>query len=106
MLEDIRALLAASEGDAARPSLDQIEDTLTTGYARALQLEAERWRLERRVGEVAARIAGGGAGVGETEELASLARCSSKMDEDLGVLRRALRDLRDRASAIRAAQPA
>jgi hypothetical protein len=106
LLEDIRALLVASEADAARPSLDEIEDTLTVGYARALQLEAERWRLERRVGEVAARIADGDAARSETEELACLTRRVSKTDEDLGILRRALRDLRDRASAIRAAQPA
>jgi hypothetical protein len=103
MLENIRTLLAASEKDVAAPSLAEIEDTLTAGYAEALQLEAERWRLERRVGEVASRMAGGEAGADETEELASLARRMSETDTDLGVLRRALRDLRDRASALRAA---
>ena len=44
LLDRISALLGDSTGD-----LDTIEHTLTDGYARALALEAERWRLERRV---------------------------------------------------------
>ena len=48
MQEQIEELLSA---DA--PTLARMEDTLTEGYARALALEAERWRLERRIGEVA-----------------------------------------------------
>jgi phage shock protein A len=30
---------------------ERVEDTLTTGYARALELETRRARLERRIGE-------------------------------------------------------
>ena len=48
MLEQIEELLGAEE-----PTLARMEDTLTEGYAQALALEAERWRLERRIGEVA-----------------------------------------------------
>jgi len=45
--DDIRSLLEApSSGDDA-PSLDHIEHMLTEGYARALALEADRWRVER-----------------------------------------------------------
>ena len=43
---------------ASAPTLARLEDTLTEGYARALALEAERWRLERRIGEVARTVAG------------------------------------------------
>lgn len=42
MLEQIEELLGAEE-----PTLARMEDTLTEGYAQALALEAERWRLER-----------------------------------------------------------
>jgi hypothetical protein len=48
--EALAALLAAEPGDAAaRPPA--IEALLTEGYARALELEAERLRLLERTGE-------------------------------------------------------
>ena len=43
--EEIRTLLDAPPTGDDAPSLDAIEHTLTAGYARALALEAERWRL-------------------------------------------------------------
>jgi hypothetical protein len=48
--EALAALLAAEPGDATakRPA---IETLLTEGYARALELEAERLRLLERTGE-------------------------------------------------------
>jgi hypothetical protein len=46
--DDIRALL---EGPPA-PSLDSLEDVLTTGYAHALDLEGQRLRIERTLREV------------------------------------------------------
>jgi hypothetical protein len=103
LLDDIRTMLATSEQGVSGASLAEMEDTLTTGYAQAMQLEAERWRLERQVDEVTARIAGGTADADDSRSLATLARRMATADEDLGVLRRALRDLRDRASALRAA---
>jgi hypothetical protein len=103
LLHDIRTMLATPESGVTAPSLSEMEETLTTGYARAMQLEAERWRLARRVDEVTARIAGGAAEEDDPRELARLARRMTKADEDLGVLRHALRSLRDRASALRAA---
>ena len=51
--DDIAELLRMPENGTGAPSLDAIETTLTDGYAEALALEAERWRIERRLGEVA-----------------------------------------------------
>jgi len=69
LIDDIRALLAAPSPDDSRPFLERLDATLTEGYAQALALEAERWRLERRLGEVA-RAGGDGAG----EELTSIGK--------------------------------
>src|SRR5919197_2036268 len=56
--EEIRTLLDAPQVGEEAPSIDAVEHTLTAGYARALALEAERWRLERRIAEVASKLAG------------------------------------------------
>src|SRR2546429_10031936 len=53
LYEDIRALLDEPSGAEESGFLDRLEHTLTDGYARALALEAERVRLERRMGELA-----------------------------------------------------
>ena len=53
MVQQIEDLLSASA-----PTLAVVEDTLTEGYAKALALEAERLRLERRLGEVARTVSG------------------------------------------------
>jgi hypothetical protein len=45
--DDIRALL---DGPPA-PSLESLEDVLTTGYAHALGLEGQRLRIERHLRE-------------------------------------------------------
>ncbi len=52
MLQHIEQLLIAPASGATAPTLASLEDTLTEGYAKALALEAERWRLERRLGEI------------------------------------------------------
>ncbi|MDQ4029523.1 MAG: hypothetical protein M3168_00615 [Actinomycetota bacterium] len=101
LLDRIQSLIAAPPATRGGPTLDRIEDVLTEGYACALALEAERWRLERRLGEVAAEFAGGQQG--RTEELASIARRMAAADGDLVRLRAALASLRDRASETRAA---
>jgi hypothetical protein len=99
--EEIRILLDAPRiGDDA-PSIDAVEHTLTAGYARALALEAERWRLERRIAEVASRLAG--ATDKEHLELANLGRRLSTADGDLTQLRALLGSLRVRADEIRSA---
>ena len=48
-LDEIAELLDLPENGAGAPSLDTIESTLTDGYAAKLALEAERWRIERRL---------------------------------------------------------
>jgi hypothetical protein len=94
---EIEALLAPH----ADAGLEQVENTLTTGYATALQLEAARWRLERRIAE-AATLAGDGKR-GAAQELAELARQLTEADDELSRLRNILGSLRDRAAEIRAA---
>ncbi len=98
--DEIRALLDAPAAGAGAPTLAAIEHTLTAGYAEALTLEAERWRIERRIAEVATGI---GEGTGSTSELTALGRRLSNADSELGHLRELLGSLRERAAAARAA---
>lgn len=99
IVDEIAALLAELEPGAPLPSLAAIEYTLTSGYARALELEAERWRLDRQMGEVGARLGDGG----DADELAALALRASRTDGELARLRPLLSTLRSHASALRAA---
>jgi hypothetical protein len=101
LLDQIRSLVVAPSAAMGGPTLASIEEVLTVGYARALALEAERWRLERRLGEVASALANGQPG--GTEELASIARRMTVADGELVSLRSALSTLRERASEVRAA---
>jgi hypothetical protein len=84
--------------NADAPLLARVEDTLTEGYARALAIEAERWRLERRIGEVA-REGGGTSG----EELRTLGTELTRADGELVELRSLLGTLHERARLLRAA---
>jgi hypothetical protein len=93
MQQQIEELLSA---DA--PTLARMEDILTEGYARALALEAERWRLERRIGEVARE---GRTDIGE--ELKSLGTRLTRADGELSELRSLLGTLHERARAARVA---
>ena len=99
--DEIRSLLEAPPTGADAPSLDAIEHMLTAGYARALALEAERWRLERRIAEVAADL-GHGSTETRTSELADLSRLVSVADDKLTQLRGLLSSLRTRADEVRA----
>jgi hypothetical protein len=92
---EIEAVLA----DRGETRLDRLEHTLTSGYAAALALEAERWRIERRIAEAAALV----RGTGDAEEIALLAGTLSTADADLARLRAMLARLRERAVAARAA---
>ena len=98
ILDEIASLLTPEAG-APRPSLASIEYTLTSGYARALELEAECWRLDRQMGDLSARL-GDGA---DAEELAELALRAARTDGELTRLRKLLATLRSQASAMRAA---
>ena len=97
MLRQIEDLLAS---DA--PTLARLEDTLTEGYAQALALEAERLRLERRLGQVARDVDAAGE-VGLAEELSSLARRLTRADGELSKLRAVLETLNERARQTRIA---
>jgi len=100
IIAEIEALL---DDDAPR-ALDEIEDTLTSGYAAALALEAERWRIERRITELASKLGGEAEfELHRTEEIVGLAQRLSSADADLIRLREILGSLRERADAARAA---
>ncbi len=98
--EEIRTLLEAPPEGEDAPSLGHIEDTLTAGYAHALTLEAERWRLERKIAEVAADL-GDGSTEPRHSELADLGKRLSDADGDLTGLRDLLSSLRTRADEVR-----
>jgi hypothetical protein len=93
----IEALLSAPTSGAAAPTLARMESTLTDGYAEALALEAERWRIERRLGEVA----GTAHEPAVADELSSLARRLRHAEVELGKLRAVLGRLQARARAVR-----
>ena len=98
---EIKDLIDLQVGAERAPYLDRVERTLTDGYAHALQLEAERWRLQRRLGEIAASIGTPDENGGSTE-LPQLARSLSAADGELSRLRGILSMLRRRADAVRA----
>jgi hypothetical protein len=104
MLQQIEDLLSAPMSGASAPSLARMEDALTEGYAQALALEAERWRLERRLGEVARTVAGPDPDVSSfAEEASLLATRLSSADGELKTLRTLLRSLHDRTRNTRRA---
>jgi hypothetical protein len=101
MINDrIRSMLAAPPTGAEAPSLDEIEETLTAGYANALALDAERLRIERQIAVVAASL-GAEAEDPSTAELATLGQRLSAADGDLAQLRALLSSLRTRADQVR-----
>lgn len=100
--DEIRTLLEAAPDGEDAPTLDAIEHTLTAGYARALALEAERWRLERRIAEVASKLADDTSELSHAE-LAKLGERLSAADGDLSRLRALLSSLRTRADQVRTA---
>jgi hypothetical protein len=91
-LDDIAELLDLPENGAGAPSLDAIEATLTDGYAAKLALEAERWRIEQRLGMVA-RDAGEVTAHGLAAELAELSDRLETTNGELARLRSLLRTL-------------
>jgi hypothetical protein len=99
LLERIRSVLDVRGADPAKPLLTEMEHTLTDGYARALELEAERLRLERRIGELAHSL----DGPDEAKELRHLALDLKGIDESLTGLRDLLATLQQHVDDARAA---
>ena len=99
LLDQIRVLISDGGGD-----LDEIERTLTDGYAHALNLEAEKWRLEKRIAEIAQGIQRGDTAK-KARELTALSQRLDTNGDDLSLLRRLLGDLRRRADAVRVGSP-
>jgi hypothetical protein len=100
LLEQIDELLAESSSTEPE-TLARLERTLTDGYAYALALEAERWRLERRLSELAGELHDGNHEL-KAKELAQLSDSLSLNATLLAGLRGTLSKLRDRATAVRA----
>jgi ABC-type phosphate transport system auxiliary subunit len=98
--DEIAELLRLPENGAGAPSLAAIESTLTDGYAEALALEAERLRIERRLGEVA-RDAGDVSAHSVAAELAELTERLDSADGELTRLRALLRNLQTRRRLLR-----
>jgi hypothetical protein len=97
LIEEIQSLLALQPGDGALP---HVEETLTAGYAHALALEAEQWRLERSLGRIAR-----GLGRDEQADMQELGRLTERLaavEGELSRLRALLSSLRDRVRALRA----
>lgn len=76
-----------------------MEDTLTDGYARALQLEGERLRLERKIGKLAHNV----DGREQADELKALAVRLRDVDGELDGLRSQLGALQKHLEHVRAA---
>jgi hypothetical protein len=97
LLDRIRLLLE-QEADPSVPILTELEHTLTDGYAVALELEGDRLRLERQIGELAQSV----DGPEQAEELKDLAQQLRARDEDLAGLRELLPELQRRVGVGRA----
>ena|SRR5262245_23382325 len=99
LLERITGLLKTRPADPGKPLVTEMEDTLTDGYARALQLEGERLRVERRIGQLAHSV----DGPEEADELKELAARLRDIDGDLDGLRGHLGALQKHLEEVRAA---
>ena len=95
LLEEINALMSTTTHD-----LSAIERTLTDGYAHALSLEAEKWRIEKRISEVAQSLQRGDTAK-KARELSALAKRLDGNADDLAQLRSLLSQLRAHADGVR-----
>jgi hypothetical protein len=96
-LED---LLTALEG-GSHPGRASLEETLTDGYALALELDAECTRLERSIGALAAEI--DESSEDHARELSRTARRLARSKRELVSLRGLLSSLRAEAAEARVA---
>ena len=101
LFAEISTLIDTPVGDDREALLARVEDTLTTGYAQAHALEAERWRLDREIDRLAA-TGGDGDAAATATEMQALAKRASAAEHDRSRLLALLSTLRARASALRA----
>lgn len=101
LLDRIRRLVEESSGGSTEPLLATMEHTLTDGYAHALALEAETWRIQKRIAELAAKIENGE----HAGELRGLVDRLEETKGDLEGLRESLEILRRRAERVRSPEP-
>jgi hypothetical protein len=90
LLDEIATLIEAPDADR-----NEVERTLTDGYAHALALEAERSRLQKRVAEVTSGLQHDGSPE-HAMELRQLTRRLDGTASDLSALRTILAQLRKR----------
>jgi hypothetical protein len=100
LLDQIGSLIGGGDRDAT-----VVERTLTDGYAQALSLEAERWRIQKRLGSVAATLDVGDT-AGKAKELSELARRLESQNVTLLHLRGLLTQLRSEYAEMTAPPPA
>ena len=107
MLSQIDELLNAPTTGASAPSLERLEDTLTDGYAQALALEGECWRLERQLAKVVRAVGGPEPDISSAaEEISTITQRIARAEEELASLRDRLGSLQDRTRSMRRAQRA
>ena len=104
LLERIDELLAEPVQKEEPAKLDCLERTLTDGYAYALALEAERYRLERRMSVLAGELNDGNQEL-KAKELAQVSDRLSSNASILTALRDTLTQLRARAAELRSNAP-
>jgi hypothetical protein len=93
VLTEIRSLLDVPAG-ADAPSREEVEHTLTSGYAYALALEGERLRIERRLRALLRSRAEGGP---DADDVSDLTGSLEHADEELAGVRALLSSLRAQA---------
>jgi hypothetical protein len=96
----LEELMTALES-GARPGRAALEETLTDGYAVALELDAECTRLERSIGTLAAEI--DQSNDDQARELSRTARRLARSKRELVNLRGLLSSLRAEAAEARVA---
>jgi hypothetical protein len=99
LIEQIDELLADPPTEEPA-TLARLERTLTDGYAYALALEAERWRLERRMSDLAGELHEGNHEL-KAKELACVSSRLARNASLLASLRGTLSQLRVRATEVR-----
>jgi uncharacterized coiled-coil protein SlyX len=102
LTDRIDALIEDRETASSKAFVAEMEHTLTDGYARALELEASRSRLERDVTDLATRI----ASADEADALRRMVESVASADRELAQLRTRLQMLRRRLDGVRTAAAA